>query len=46
MDTLLAEWYWQYFQQNRWRFMQRTATGDAAGQGFHHLGPAPAVCGD
>src|SRR5512135_2566661 len=24
MDTLLAEWYWQYFQQNKWRFMQRT----------------------
>jgi len=26
LDTLLAHWYWQYFQQNRWRFMQRTAT--------------------
>ena len=46
MDTLLAEWYWQYFQQNRWRFMQRTATAAAAGQGLHHLGPAPPVCRD
>ena len=46
MDTLLAEWYWQYFQQNRWRFMQRTATAAAAGQRLHHLGPAPAVRGN
>src|ERR1039457_1677552 len=22
LDTVLAHWYWQYFQQNRWRFMQ------------------------
>src|SRR5205807_6652502 len=22
MDALLAHWYWQYFLQNRWRFMQ------------------------
>ena len=34
MDTLLAEWYWQYFQQNRWRFMQRTATGAQPGKDF------------
>src|SRR5262245_61217770 len=20
LETLLAHWYWQYFQQNRWRF--------------------------
>ena len=26
LDTLLADWYWHYFQQNKWRFMQRTAT--------------------
>jgi hypothetical protein len=31
MDTLLAHWYWHYFQQNRWRIMQRTATADAPG---------------
>ena len=46
MDTLLAEWYWQYFQQNRWRFMQRTATAEPAGQGLHHVGPAPPLRGD
>ena len=34
MDTLLAEWYWQYFIQNRWRFMQRTATGAQPGKDF------------
>ena len=34
MDTLLAEWYWQYFQQNRWRFMQRTATAEPPGKDF------------
>jgi hypothetical protein len=34
MDTLLAEWYWQYFQQNRWRFMQRTATTTQPGKDF------------
>jgi hypothetical protein len=34
MDTLLAEWYWQYFQQNRWRFMQRTATASQPGKDF------------
>jgi len=26
METILAHWYWQYFQQNRWRFLQRTQT--------------------
>ena len=25
MDAILADWYWHYFQQNRHRFMQRTA---------------------
>ena len=34
MDTLLADWYWQYFQQNRWRFMQRTATAEQPGKDF------------
>jgi len=34
LDTLLAHWYWQYFQQNRWRFMQRTATAQAPGKDF------------
>ena len=31
MDALLAHWYWHYFQQNRWRFMQRTATSESPG---------------
>jgi hypothetical protein len=30
----LAEWYWHYFQNNRWRFMQRTATAQAPGKDF------------
>ena len=25
MNAILAHWYWHYFQQNRWRFIQRTA---------------------
>ena len=25
LETVLAEWYWRYFQANRYRFMQRTA---------------------
>ena len=28
LQTLLAHWYWHYFQQNSWRFLQRTATAD------------------
>ena len=31
MQTILAHWYWQYFQQNRWRFTQRTQTGESPG---------------
>jgi hypothetical protein len=31
MNSILAHWYWHYFQQNRWRFTQRTATGEAPG---------------
>src|SRR6185436_2952725 len=27
-------WYWQYFQQNRWRFMQRTTTAKTPGDDF------------
>jgi len=34
LETLLAHWYWQYFQQNKWRFMQRTATGSKPGKDF------------
>jgi hypothetical protein len=34
LDTLLADWYWHYFQQNKWRFMQRTATAQQPGKDF------------
>ena len=34
MDAVLANWYWHYFQQNRWRFLQRTATAEAPGPDF------------
>ena len=34
MDALLANWYWHYFQQNNWRFLQRTATAQAPGSDF------------
>lgn len=34
LETLLAHWYWSYFQQNRWRFMQRTATAQVPGTDF------------
>jgi hypothetical protein len=31
MNAILAHWYWHYFQQNRWRFTRRTATGESPG---------------
>ena len=31
METILAHWYWQYFQQNSWRFIQRTQTAEPPG---------------
>jgi uncharacterized protein YfaS (alpha-2-macroglobulin family) len=31
MNAVQAHWYWHYFQQNRWRFMQRTQTGESPG---------------
>jgi tetratricopeptide (TPR) repeat protein len=34
MEAVLAHWYWHYFQQNRWRFMQRTATDQAPSDDF------------
>src|SRR3954469_11110655 len=34
LDTILANWYWHYFQNNRWRFVQRTATAQAPGNDF------------
>lgn len=34
LETIHAHWYWQYFQNNRWRFMRRTATAQAPGKDF------------
>ena len=34
MHAVLAHWYWHYFQQNRWRFMQRTQTAEPPGKDF------------
>ena len=34
LETLQATWYWHYFQQNRWRFMNRTATAAPPGKDF------------
>jgi len=32
METILAHWYWDYFQQNSWRFIQRTQTAEPPGE--------------
>ncbi|MFH0727334.1 MAG: alpha-2-macroglobulin family protein [Pseudomonadota bacterium] len=34
MEAILANWYWHYFQHNRWRFMQRTQTAGQPGEEF------------
>ena len=34
LETLLAHWYWSYFEQNNWRFVQRTQTTEAPGKDF------------
>ncbi|MCA9072137.1 MAG: hypothetical protein KDA84_24585, partial [Planctomycetaceae bacterium] len=34
MHAVLAHWYWTYFQQNRYRFMQRTQTSAPPGKDF------------
>ncbi len=34
MEAILANWYWSYFQQNQWRFMQRTQTAAPPSDGF------------
>ena len=31
LETVLAHWYWNYFQQNQWRFLERTRTGESPG---------------
>ena len=34
MNAVLANWYWHYFQQNRWRFIQRSRTAAAPNEDF------------
>jgi hypothetical protein len=34
LEAILANWYWHYFQQNRWRFMRRTQTAAPPGENF------------
>lgn len=34
LRSLLAHAYWGYFQNNRWRIQQRTATAEASGEDF------------
>ncbi len=34
MEAILANWFWHYFQQNRWRFFQRTQTLEPPGKDF------------
>jgi len=31
LETVLAHWYWNFFQQNKWRFMNRTQTAESPG---------------
>src|SRR6266480_7107903 len=40
LDTILANWYWHYFQQNRWRFMQRTQTAQGSARAPRAAGGA------
>lgn len=34
LQTIEALWYWHYFQENRWRFIDRTRTSDTPGEDF------------
>ncbi len=34
VETVLAHWFWQYFRQNRYRFVQRTQTAEPPGEDF------------
>lgn len=31
LHAVLGHWYWQYYQQNRWRYLNRTATAVSPG---------------
>ena len=32
MEAILAHWYWDYFRQNSWRFVNRTQTAEPPGE--------------
>lgn len=34
MNTVLAQWYWQYYNQNRYRFLDRTQTSNLSEEDF------------
>lgn len=34
METILAHWFWEYFQQNRYRIIERTQTAEPPGADF------------
>ncbi|MEE2937350.1 MAG: alpha-2-macroglobulin family protein [Planctomycetota bacterium] len=34
LEAIVANWFWNYLQQNRWRFMQRTQIAEAPGDDF------------
>ncbi len=34
MEAIVANWFWHYFQHNRWRFMQRTQTAGPPSDDF------------
>jgi uncharacterized protein YfaS (alpha-2-macroglobulin family) len=34
MEAILANWFWHYFQQNRWQFLERTQTESSPGDDF------------
>jgi hypothetical protein len=34
MQALMASWFWNYFEQNRWQFANRTATSAAVSNDF------------
>jgi hypothetical protein len=34
MEAILANWFWHYFQDDRWRIQERTRTSEVPGQDF------------
>ncbi len=34
MEAILANWYWHYFQQNRWQFSNRTQVDETTSEDF------------